>query len=153
MTAPSRWPGPLALVLAIALTAAGVAACGAGRGILGTNTSPCFLALPTAKRAVEGHGSLAGLRLIDIPRLTAPGDRAIRNLLAQLPSPHPREVCLIAYSGTFAPGQVEQPIGPPPPATTGRYAIAVVTTPGSGLLGTFIVQHEPVNFRRSHLGI
>jgi hypothetical protein len=88
---------PLALVLSIAVTAAGVAACGAGRDILGTNTSPCFLTLPVAKKAVKGRGSLAGVRLVDVNRLT-PGERALRNLLDQLPIPSSHEVCLVAFT-------------------------------------------------------
>jgi hypothetical protein len=155
MSARPRLPAPLALALAlaVAVAAAGLAACGAGRNVLGTNTSPCFLALPTAKQAVEGRGSLAGVRLVDVPRLTAPADRAIRGLLAQLPLPRPRELCVVAYTGSFTPDQVELPAGLPPSGGTARYAIAVVTFPKPRLLGTFVVPHEPLSFRRTHVGL
>jgi hypothetical protein len=143
---------PLALVLSIAVTAVGVGACGAGRAILGTNTSPCFLALPVAKRAVGGRGSLDGVRLVDIDRLTARGDRALRNLLDLMPIPPSREVCLVAYQGSFTIGQVELPFGPIPPSGVGRYAIAVVTIPKSELLGTLVVRREPLSFKHEHLG-
>jgi hypothetical protein len=152
MTARRRQQ-PLALVVAVAVTAAGLGACGAGRNILGTNTSPCFLALPVAKQAVEGRGSLAGVRLVDTARLATRGDRAVRELLDQLPVPPPRNVCLVAYTGTFTLLQVEQPAGLPPPEGVGRYAIVVVTTPKSVLLGTFVVQHEPLSFLRTHVGL
>jgi hypothetical protein len=146
-------PAPLALALSVVVAATGLAACGAGRNILGTNTSPCFLALPTAKRAVEGHGSLAGVRLVDIPRLTAPGDRAIRALLAQLPLPRPRDLCVVAYTGSFSQDQVEMPVGLPPSGGTARYAIAFVALPKPRLLGTFVVPHEPLSFRHTHVGL
>jgi hypothetical protein len=144
---------PLVLALAVAAAATGLAACGAGRDVLGTNTSPCFLALPTAKQAVEGRGSLAGVRLVDIPRLTAPGDRTIRGLLTQLPLPRPRDVCVVAYTGSFTLEQVEMPAGLPPSGGTARYAIAVVAFPKPRLLGTFVVAHEPLSFRRTHVGL
>ncbi len=148
----TRLHRPLALALAIAVAAAGVAACGAGRDILGTNTNPCFLALPAAKNAVEGRGSLAGVRLVDVSRL-APSDRALHNLLDQLPIPSSHEVCLVAFVGSYTPGQVELPFGPVPASGTGRFAIAVVTIPKAVLLGTFVVQREPLSFSREHVGL
>jgi hypothetical protein len=152
-----RWPqAPLALAVSIAVTAAGTGACGAGRNILGTNTSPCFLALPVAKRAVEGRGSLAGVRMVDISKLTgASGDRALRALLDLMTGPLPRNVCLVAYTGSFTLGQVEQPAGLPLPGDggVGRYAIAVVTTPKALLLGTFVVRRLPVDFTHARVGL
>jgi hypothetical protein len=140
--------------MSIAVTAAGTGACGAGRNILGTNTGPCFLALPVAKRAVEGRGSLAGVRMIDIPKLTnTPDDQAVSNLLALMTVPLPRDVCLVAYRGTFTLGRVEEPAGLPPASGTARYAIAVVSAPMSKLLGTFVVPRLPLTFTRTHLGI
>jgi len=148
-----RWlDRPLILALSIAVTAAGAGACGAGRAILGTSTSPCFLALPVAKRAVEGRGSLDGVRLVDVTRLTSRGDRALRELLDLMPIPPSHEVCLVAYRGSFTVGQVQLPFGPIPPSGVGRYAIAVVTIPGSMLLGTLVVRHEPLSFKHEHLG-
>jgi hypothetical protein len=143
---------PLALALSIAVTAAGVAACGAGRDILGTNTSPCFLALPVAKKAVAGRGSLAGVRLVDVSKLT-PSERALRELLDQLPIPPSHEVCLVAFTGSYVPFQVELPFGPVPASGAGRFAIAVVTIPKAVLLGTFLVQREPLSFKREHVGL
>jgi hypothetical protein len=149
-----RWlERPLILVLSIAVAAVGVGACGAGHAILGTNTSPCFLALPVAKRAVEGRGSLDGVRLVDVTRLTSRGERALRELLDQMPIPPSHEVCLVAYRGNFTVGQVELPFGPIPPSGVGRYAIAVVTIPGSMLLGTLVVRREPLSFKHEHLGL
>jgi hypothetical protein len=149
-----RWlDRPLALVLSIAVTAVGAGACGAGRGILGTSTSPCFLALPVGKRAVEGRGSLDGVRLVDITRLTGRGDRTLRELLDLLPIPPSREVCLVAYRGSFTISQVELPVEPIPASGAGRYAIAVVTIPKSVLLGTLVVQREPLSFKHEHLGL
>jgi hypothetical protein len=142
----------LALVLAIAVICVGLAACGAGRGILGTNTSPCFLALPVAKKAVHGRGSLAGVRLVDVNRLPA-SEHDLRKLLDQLPIPSSHEVCLAAFTGKYTHAQIEMPFGPVPPSGAGRFAIAVVTIPKAVLLGTFIVRHEPLSFNREHVGI
>jgi hypothetical protein len=143
---------PLALFLAAVVAAAGLCACGAGRNLLGTNASPCFVALPTAKRAVHGRGSLAGVRLVDTTRLTGPGGRPLRDLLGMLPAPAPHEVCVVAYAGKFTLGQVEQPWGYAPPTGVGRYAIVIVGTPRPELLGTFVVLREPIAFARLHVG-
>lgn len=143
---------PLALAISVAVTAAALGACGAGRDGLGTNAGPCFMALPTAKRAVGGRGSLAGVRLVDVSRFTARNGRAMYELLSLLPARPAHDVCLVAYTGSFTPGQVEQPLGPPPSGGAGRYAIAVVTTPKPRLLATFVVRHEPLNFTRPHVG-
>lgn len=143
---------PLALVLAVAATAAGVGACGAGRNILGTSTSPCFVALPVAKQAIEGRGLFDGVRLVNVAMLTAPGDRRLRELLDTLPIPSSHEVCLVAYTGSYRAGQVERPFGPVPSAGVSRYAIAVVTIAKPALLGTFVAQHEPLGFKHEHLG-
>jgi hypothetical protein len=148
-----RWlDRPLSLVLSITVAAVGAGACGAGRAILGTNTSPCFLALPVAKRAVAGRGSLDGVRLVDVTRLTGRGNRGLRDLLDLMPIPPSHEVCLVAYRGSFTVGQVELPSGPIPPSGVGRYAIAVVTIPGFTLLGTLVLGHEPLSFKHEHLG-
>lgn len=158
MSAPARrWAQrPLALAVSIAVAAAGTGACGAGRNILGTNTSSCFLALPVAKRAVAGRGKLAGVRMIDIPRLTsAPGDRAVRALLELIAVPLPRDVCLVAYTGSFTLSQVQQPTGLLLAGNggVGQYAIVAVTAPASDLLGTFVVRRLPVDFTRTHVGL
>lgn len=139
----------LGVVASIALIV-GLDACGAGRGVLGTSTSPCFIALPVAKRAVEGRGSLAGIRLVDVSTLTARNERALHNLLESLPLRPVHDVCLIAYAGSFTPGQVER-VGH---YTQGhaRFAIVVVTTPKPRLLGTILVQHMPLSFNHAHVG-
>lgn len=155
MSAQRPWHyAPVALAVSMAVTAAGTGACGAGRNILGTNTSTCFLALPTAKRAVGNHGKLAGVRMIDIPKLgNTPDDRRVRDLLALMTVPLPRDVCLVAYTGSFTLAQVEQPTGLLPSGGAARYAIAVVTSPEPELLGTFVVQQLPLTFTQQHLGI
>ena len=152
-----RCPAPrparaLTLFLAAVVATAGLSACGTGRNVLGTSTSPCFVALPTAKRAVHGHGSLAGVRLVDTARLTGASGRPLRRLLGMLPARPPRDVCVVAYAGKFTLGQVERPTGRPPSSGTGRYAIVFVGFSKSNLLGTFVVPHEPLAFARLHVG-
>jgi hypothetical protein len=147
-----RWRTPLVLATSVAVTAASLAGCGAGRNVLGTNTGPCFLALPVAKRAVEGRGKLTGVRRVDVAKLPDPGGRAVGELLALLPNPPPRDLCLVAYTGQFTLDQVERPAGLPPPGGTGRYAIVVVTITESMLLGTFVVRRLPLTFTRAHVG-
>jgi hypothetical protein len=144
-----RWRQGLPAVLASIALVAGLGACSAGRGVLGTSTSPCFIALPVARRAVEDRGSLAGVRLVDVSKLTAPGDQALHTLLESLPLQPVHDVCLIAYTGSFTPSQVELP--GPSPTGPARFAIAVVTTPKPRLLGTILVRRVPLSFNRAHV--
>jgi hypothetical protein len=146
---PRLFRAALAVVASIALLV-GLGACAAGRGVLGTSTSPCFIALPVAKRAVEGRGSLAGIRLVDVSGLAAGNDRTLRTLLDSLPVRPVHDVCLIAYTGGFRPGQVEM-VGRNP-QNPARFAIVVVTTPKPRLLGTILVRNVPLSFYRAHVG-
>jgi hypothetical protein len=150
---PIRRPRLAALIASIAVIAAGLGACGAGRNALGTSADPCFAALPVAKHAVGGRGSFAGVRRVNVSHLTARGERAMHELLSLLPVQPAHDVCLVAYSGSFTPSQVARPLGPPPAAGGGRYAIAVVTTMKHELLGTFVVAREPLKFAHVHLGL
>ena len=150
---PVRRPYLVALIASIAAIAVGLGACGAGRNALGTSADPCFAALPVAKHAVGGRGSFAGVRRVNASRLTARNQRAIHELLSLLPVQPARDVCLVAYRGSFTPSQVARPLGPPPPAGAGRYAIAVVTTMKHELLATFVVAREPMRFAHVHLGL
>lgn len=145
-------PRRVALIASIAVIAVGLGACGAGRNALGTSADPCFAALPVAKQAVGGRGSFAGVRRVNVTRLTGRGERALHELLSLLPVQPAHDVCLVAYRGSFTPSQVARPLGPPPPAGAGRYAIAVVTTTNHELLATFVVAREPLRFAHVHPG-
>ena len=130
----------------------GLAACGAGRDAMGTNAGPCFAALPLAKHAVHGRGTLAGVELVDVATLNARDQREIHDLTDQLPAAAGHNLCLVAYTGSFTTDQVELPLGPPPSGGAGRYAIVAVATPKPKLLATFVVRRAPPNFTRVHVG-
>jgi hypothetical protein len=142
-------PALLALLASIAVIGA-LGGCSAGRGVLGTSTSPCFIALPLAKHAVHGRGSWTGVRIVDPATLTR-NEQGLHRLLDRLHVRPGQNVCLVEYVGRFTPGQVERPIGPHLVGVA-RYAIAVVTTRKPRLLGTVLLRHEPLTFRHSHLG-
>ena len=145
--------GLAALIVSMAVTAAlALTACGAGRPVLGTSAGPCFAALPIARQAVRGRGSLAGIRLLDLSNLSASDARAMHRLINLLPTPRPHDVCLVAYEGSFTASQVERPVSPPSAAGPSRYAIAVVTVSKPELRATLVVRQEPLAFARGHVG-
>jgi hypothetical protein len=124
--------------------ALGLGACSAARTGLGTSDESCYLALPTAAKAVGGHGHLAGVRMYSLAglRSVAPhmsGDVGVR-------VPKGQSVCLAGYTGHFTAGTVDKPLGRP----AGSFAVAVVTTPGNQLLGTVILMKVPLRFQHSH---
>ena len=145
-------PAVIAAVLAV-LLAAGLAGCGAGRDAFGSSAGPCFMALPAARRATEGHGRLAGVALTDRTRLTRKANRELYDLLSLLPRRAARDVCVVAFRGRFTPGQVKLASGPRPAGGAARFAIAVIRVPKPALLGTFLARRPPIAVNRSHVSL
>jgi hypothetical protein len=120
-------------VLLVVLCTAG---CAAPRNTLGTSSSACFRALPTAKTAVHQKGRLVGVR------------RAHRSTVEQaLPKADlgtGREYCVVGFSGPFKSTDVDRPAG----GTEGRYAVVVVTGRGTTALQTFLLDRLPLRLRR-----
>jgi hypothetical protein len=117
----------------------GLSACQKVTKSVSSSISPCFRVLPLAQEAVGKQGTI-----VDIARLRGGPvtvfDRALRGEAApELPpsslappssepgtAPNPvsgrRDVCIVAFRGTFDPSRVQHPLRP----GTGRYAIVVV---------------------------
>jgi hypothetical protein len=120
--------------------------CTSARSELGTSDSACFLALPTATRAVGAHGRLLGVRLLSSTSL----GHLAPSLAADLP---PGEltrgrICVLAFAGSFTATTVAQPVGLP----SGPVAVVVTSSPSNRLIGTAIVRRAPLHFGHSHIG-
>jgi hypothetical protein len=126
---------PVAAVVAAALSLSGCGGRGAG---LGTTSSACFHALPPAVASLHHPGHLIGVRLVDTGRLRDP---ALRAVLAPR-----RKLCLVAFSGSFAPADVERPID----QRNGNFVMVAVRPDGSAVLASLIVTRLPLGFRHSH---
>jgi len=120
--------------------------CTSARSNLGTSDSSCYVALPTATRAVGSHGRLIGVHLSTVATLRRQAPRLFDGLWHS-PAPGQR-VCVVAFAGSFTTATVSQPLGRP----SGSVAIAVLTFPSNQLLGTVIVLRPPVRFGHSHFG-
>jgi len=128
----------------VATAAAAVAAgtmlasgCAAPRNTLGTASSTCFRALPTAKAAVHHRGKLVGVRRL--------GRDSVTRILPPVGIVRPRNVCVIGFRGPYRSSEVDAPGTSP----SGRYALVVVTHRGTTLLKTVLVDHLPL--RLGHL--
>jgi hypothetical protein len=140
-----RWA---ALPVAAVLLAVGLAACSSVRSDLGTTNGPCYVALPAASAAVHGQGHLAGVRLVTVSSLrhvpviypVAATMRAGRRVT---------HVCLVAFTGHFTSGTVDEPHGRP----MGHLAVVVLEYQGNELLGTVVFAHPPLRFGHTHLGL
>jgi hypothetical protein len=130
------------VVLALAVASGAAASgCTSARTNQGTADESCYLSLPTAQKAVGGHGRLAGVRKVSLNALRGMAPKLYADLADSL---SPRQaVCLAAYKGHFTSTEVRAPLG----RQAGPLAVAVVTTPGNRVLGTLILDRIPVRFQ------
>jgi hypothetical protein len=112
-----------------------VSACAAPRNTLGTHSSSCFRALPTAQAAVHHKGRLVGVRRVSASEL----QRAFPS--ADVEAKH--VYCVVAFSGDYRAQDVDQPAGDP----GGRDAVVIVTARGTTVLYTFLVPRVPLHLR------
>ena len=130
--------GAVAAGLVLAATLA--ASCSSARIDGGTTADSCYLALPTAARAVGGHGHLEGVRKYSLSNLHTIAPKLYGRLASNVSKK--QSICIAGYSGHFTSTDVSKPLGHP----TGTLAVAVVTTPGNHLLGTLVLSKIPVRF-------
>jgi len=142
----TRWTAAALGAGLLAATALG--GCTSARNTLGTNASPCFLSLPLAADAVHEQGALQGVVLVDTATLArSPRLRAVLSARAGAPV---GTVCAFSYRGAYTPDGVEKPIGlTPAGAGPWPYAVVVVSMPENVLLGTFVLEREPMRFRHN----
>jgi hypothetical protein len=117
-------------------------ACAGPRSELGLSDGSCYVALPAAAAAVQHHGRLIGVRLVNVRSLgrTEPAFHAATAGVGG-------RVCLVAFRGHFTPDDVVRPFG----RTPGPVAVAVLTYPGNRLLGTVLTPHPHLHFGHSRL--
>jgi hypothetical protein len=129
-----------ALAATLVLLASLLSACSTARTDLGTTNESCYLALPTAAKAVGGHGHLEGVRKYTVSSLKSVAPRLYGRLANDVSTK--QAVCVAGYTGHFSASEVSKPLG----RQTGTVAVAVVATPANRLLGTLILTKLPVRF-------
>jgi hypothetical protein len=129
-----------------ALLAGLVAGCTTARSSLGTSDSSCYLALPTATKAVGSQAHLLGVQRDSLSALRKQSPHLLHDLATKKPAS--QSVCVVAFTGTFTAASVSKPRG----RATGQLAVVVSTTPGNHLLGTVIFTRAPLHFGHSHAG-
>jgi len=129
-----------------ALTAAVLAGCTTARSSLGTSDSSCYLALPTATKAVGSHGRLLGVQKFSLSALRKNAPHLLHDLATTAPGSE--TVCLVAFTGNFTAGSISHSRG----RSSGHLAVVVSTTPGNHLVGTVIFTKAPLHFGHSHAG-
>lgn len=128
----------------LALAALVLAGCSSARVGLGTADESCYLALPTAAKAVNGQGHFEGIRKYTLGGFKGVAPRLYTALADQVPKG--QGLCIAGYTGSFSAEMVMKPLGRP----TGKLAVVVVTSPGNKLLGTLILKEIPVRFQHTH---
>jgi len=120
--------------------------CTTARSDLGTSSSSCYEALPTATKAVGGHGRLLGVDRFTLSSLHQNAPRFFEQLDPK--GSASQRVCVVAFGGQFDASSVSGPHG----RSSGHLAVVVSTTPGNHVLGTVILAQPPLHFGHSHAG-
>ncbi|MGD0882360.1 MAG: hypothetical protein ABSB09_12410 [Acidimicrobiales bacterium] len=135
----------LAVALAVVgLAAALLAGCTTARSDLGTADESCYLGLPAASQAVDGHGRLTGVDLMDASALRKKAPILARTLVPERATTS--RFCVFAFTGNFERAKVARPYGRP----SGRLAVVVLAEPSLHLLGTFLFRNPPLQFGHAH---
>ena len=121
-----------------------LAGCTTARSSLGTSDSACYLALPTATKAVHSHGRLLGVHRDTLSALRKQTPGLMDDVATNVPGS--QAVCVAAFVGHFTAQSVTDPHG----LDSGRLAVVVSTTPGNRVLGTVISANAPLHFGHSH---
>ena len=130
-----RRAGAAGVGLALAVVALG--GCASAHNSLGTGSSSCFQALPSATKAVHSKGRLLGVRRVTLAQLRRPPTTS-----SSLP-PSDRSVCVVAFQGKFVPGDVDHVAVP----RNGNYAVVVVGEHGGEPLHASVTDQLPLRFR------
>jgi hypothetical protein len=129
-----RRPTAAALLLVVLAGAGAATGCQKVTKTVTTSVSPCFRVLPEAHAAVGNQGAfvdvarLQGERVTTFPRVTettgvsAPSSTA-PGTSTTVAAQGRRDVCVVAYRGTFDPTRIQHLLGAAP---AGRYAIVIV---------------------------
>jgi hypothetical protein len=136
-----RTPAVIAVLASFLLAATLLTACSSARVDLGTTDESCYLALPTAAKAVGPHAHLEGVRKFSLTSLKSVAPRLYGRFAHDVPKG--KDVCVAAYTGHFTKSSVSKPLG----RDAGTLAVAIVTTPGNDLLATLVLKKIPVRFR------
>ena len=144
---PSRKLAPaVPVAICVVAVALGLTGCTAARSNLGTSQSACYLALPSATRAVHSSGKLVGVQRSTVTKLQKSYPHFVNELHVAGAMAQP--ICLFAFSGQFTAESVSRPRGQP----AGRLAVVVLSTPANALLGTVILRPAPLRFGHPHIG-
>lgn len=124
------------------------AGCTTARSSLGTSDSSCYLALPTANRAVRPAGRLVGVHLLTTAGLRREAPTLVERLSLPATLPGGQRICIFEFAGSFTAASVAKPHGD----VSGHLAVVIVEAPTNELLGTVILHRPPLRFTHTHVG-
>jgi hypothetical protein len=125
----------------LALGVVALGGCASAHNSLGTGSSACFQALPSATKAVHSKGRLLGVRRVALSQLRRPPTTPPTQ--ANQPNQSNRSVCVVAFQGKYAPGDVDHETMP----RSGNYAVVVVGEHGGQPLRAIVTDTLPLRFR------
>jgi hypothetical protein len=128
---------------ALAVMTIVASSCSSARpGLSNGSVTICYRAIPEARSALHTDQAT----LVGVHRTTA--DAVVDRLPADAPRPLAGEsdtsVCVLAFKGTFAAGQVDRA----PAGQSGRYAVIVVSSHHLDLLASMVLEKLPSGLGR-----
>jgi hypothetical protein len=138
------------LLTAAGLTAA-AAGCGGATNALSVSASVCFRALPVARHAVEDRGTLDGVRLIDVVKISKEVDRKLRrprpSLGVAIQNSGEDQLCAFAFRGGFLSSEVVGHLT----NAKGEFALVLVGAKHLKLIASVVLSQLPQRFSHPHI--
>lgn len=135
---PRRISVPL-IILGL-LIAGGISYCSVSGFSTTSGVSPCFTALPVARAAIRVKATFVGVQRLGIKDLQE--DFPI--LSQRMPALGTKPACVVAYRGSFQPGDV---VDPRPPDRGGKIALVIVPDRAKLAAATLLRDRVPAHFR------
>lgn len=131
-----RAPRLAAIALAAGLLA--VTSCGAPHpGLSNDSLTVCYRAIPSARTAInDKHAGLVSVHRVSVDKVI---DHIPPNAQTAVHLDNSSTVCVLAFKGTFAVGQVQLA----PPGETGSYAVVLVSSKHLNVLASVVLDHLP----------
>ncbi len=136
-TVATRRTRAWALVAGVGVCVAALSGCSSTSTLSNTSVSVCYRAIPVGRSALHtGQARLVGVHELPLDKVHLSLPAAEK---ARLAAENDAEICAMAFSGSFSPGQVQLA----PAGESGRIAVVLVTEKRLHLIAAAVIAKVP----------